>query len=279
MAYTKSNSVSFSTAGARTNLGQGVAVGNIGPSETRTSATFTLPPTEALDVQSFTTNSANGIPEGVDTQVWNYFDGSMPPSGSGDVQGILCPILDSGWVTLAIDLQGLSIGIVVKEATVLNLVGFNQHVSWEYSLLSEGSGITGSVPKASLTQEELNSAIQRNGVLSVQIAQSPTTIQSLRQNIILNTIRFADELKEKRFHEIGEIVRVCTALGVRRAFLRGLPHNVTSEENIDQFIYRFDLKGALPFVDSTTKEITPHKIFFKPTKNIMMFFCMSNDFA
>ena len=134
------------------------------------------------------------------------------------------------------------------------------------------------IPKASLTQEELNTAKIKNGMLSIKIAKSPTTIQSLRQNIILNTIQFAKELQKHRFHEIGEIVRVCTALGVRRAFLRGLPHNVTSEENIDQFIYRFDLKGALPFVDSTTKEIIPGKIFFKPTKNIMLFFCMSNDY-
>ena len=276
MAYTKSNSVSFSTAGARTNLGQGVDAGNIGPSETRTQAVFTIPSTEVLEVQSFTINSTNGIPEGVDTQVWNYFDGSMPPSGSGDVQGMLCPILASGWVTLGIDLQGSSIGIVVKEATVLSLIGFNQHVSWEYSLLSEGAA--SSITPVPTSAEDQATAIIKHKALSVRIAKSPTVIQSLRADIIKNAIQFARQLKLHRFHELGEIIRVCTALGVKRAFLRGLPHDVRSEQAIDQFIYRFDLSGAPPFVDNTTQTIIPGKIYFKPTTKVMMFYCMSNDY-
>ena len=126
--------------------------------------------------------------------------------------------------------------------------------------------------------EDQATAIIKNQSLSLRIAKSPTTIQSLRADIIKNAIQFARELKAHRFHELGEIIRVCTALGVKRAFLRGLPHDVRSEQAIDQFIYRFDLSGAPPFVDNQTQTIIPGKIYFKPTTKMMMFYCMSNDY-
>ena len=90
--------------------------------------------------------------------------------------------------------------IVVTEATVLKLVGsINMFLGIFftirrviYSWLSY---------KGIVDTEELNSAIQRNGSLGSNCKSA--AIQNLRWNIILNAIRFADELKKR--HEIGRL--------------------------------------------------------------------------
>ena len=126
--------------------------------------------------------------------------------------------------------------------------------------------------------DEQQAGIIANQTLGVRIAKSPVTVQNLRHQVVVGAIQFAKELKKHKFEEISEIVRVCTALGVERAYLRGLQHPVASEEEIDRFIYRFDLKGAVPFVDNVTRQIPEKgKIYFKPTTNMMLFFCTTND--
>ena len=126
--------------------------------------------------------------------------------------------------------------------------------------------------------DEQQAGIIANQTLSVRIAKSPVTVQNLRSSIVVNAIQFAKELKKHKFQELSEIIRVCTALGIERAYRRGLQHPVTSEEEIDRFLYRFDLKGAVPFVDNVTGQIPEGgKVYFKPTKNMMMFFCTTND--
>ena len=126
--------------------------------------------------------------------------------------------------------------------------------------------------------DEQQAGIIANQTLSVRIAKSPVTVQNLRSSIVINAIQFAKELKKHKFQELSEIIRVCTALGIERAYRRGLQHPVTSEEEIDRFLYRFDLKGAVPFVDNVTGQIPEGgKVYFKPTKNMMMFFCTTND--
>ena len=126
--------------------------------------------------------------------------------------------------------------------------------------------------------EDLATGMIRNQTISVKVSRAPATIQSLRKQVIQNAIMFARELKEHKFNELGEIIRVCTALGVERAFLRGLQYAVLNEEQIDRHIYRFDLTGAVPFVDRETGQIpTDGKIYFTPTNKAMMFFCYTND--
>ena len=45
-------------------------------------------------------------------------------------------------------------------------------------------------------------------------------------------------MQQHKFAQLGEIIRVCTALGVERAYLRGLQHPIGNEKDIDKYIYR-----------------------------------------
>ena len=125
--------------------------------------------------------------------------------------------------------------------------------------------------------EDLRTAQMNNNVLSVEIAKSAATIQDLRSKVIQNAIIFARELRLHQFYKLGEIVRVCTALGVERAYTRGLQHTIESEEQIDRYIQRFDLRGVVPFVkyqsEANPEIIAEGKIFFKPSNTTIMFFC------
>ena len=80
--------------------------------------------------------------------------------------------------------------------------------------------------------DEQQAGIIANQTLGVRIAKSPVTVQNLRSSIVINAIQFAKELKKHKFQELGEIIRVCTALGIERAYLRGLQHPVASEEEL-----------------------------------------------
>lgn len=116
----------------------------------------------------------------------------------------------------------------------------------------------------------------KNRTISLKVSQAPTTIQNLRAKIILNAIQFAREMKQYKFDQLGEIIRVCTALGVERAYLRGLQHPIVNEKDIDKYIYRFDLRGCLPFVDRNTNSVDPTKLFFTPKGSTLMLFCVTN---
>ena len=122
------------------------------------------------------------------------------------------------------------------------------------------------------------SARIRNKTLSLKIAQAPTSIQQLRAKIIKNAIRFSQEIAEHNFQEVSEIIRVCTALGVERAYLRGLQHSIASEGDIDKYIHRFDLLGALPFIDQDNFTVNPSRTFLTPTSNTILLFCLTNKF-
>lgn len=86
-------------------------------------------------------------------------------------------------------------------------------------------------------------------VLQTKILQAPLVVQNLRKRIIENANLLIEEMKAHDFSEVSEIIKACTALGIRRAYLRGLQHPVNSEGDINKYIYRFNMLGALPFQD------------------------------
>lgn len=88
--------------------------------------------------------------------------------------------------------------------------------------------------------------------LELQIQKAPVAIQSMRKSIIENANFLIEEMREHDFTEVSEIVRACTALGIRRAYLRGLQHQIAKEGDINKYIYRFNMLGALPFQDQST---------------------------
>lgn len=88
--------------------------------------------------------------------------------------------------------------------------------------------------------------------LELQIQKAPVAIQSMRKSIIENANFLIEEMREHDFTEVSEIVRACTALGIRRAYKRGLQHPITTEGDINKYIYRFNMLGALPFQDQAT---------------------------
>jgi hypothetical protein len=90
---------------------------------------------------------------------------------------------------------------------------------------------------------------QKKKILQQKILQAPVAIRSMRKSIIENANFLIEEMRQHDFTEVSEIVRACTALGIRRAFLRGLQHPVASEGDINKFIHRFNMLGTLPFQD------------------------------
>jgi hypothetical protein len=135
---------------------------------------------------------------------------------------------------------------------------------------------SGSIPQNTKSVSDVNTAKIKNRSISLKVSQAPTTIQNLRAKIIFNAIQFAREMQQHKFAQLGEIIRVCTALGIERAYLRGYQHPVKNELNIDQCIYRFDLRGCLPFVDRNTNSVDPTKLFFTPKGSTLMLFCVTN---
>ncbi|MEK9698588.1 MAG: hypothetical protein VW270_22640, partial [Candidatus Poseidoniales archaeon] len=131
-------------------------------------------------------------------------------------------------------------------------------------------------PQVSKSPSDKNTARIKNRTISLKVSQAPTTIQSLRAKIILNAIQFAREMQQHKFAQLGEIIRVCTALGVERAYLRGLQHPIGNEKDIDKYIYRFDLRGCLPFIDRNTNSVDSTKLFFTPKGSTLMLFCVTN---
>ena len=100
--------------------------------------------------------------------------------------------------------------------------------------------------------------IQKKKTLSLRLSTAPVAIQSLRKKIIDNANLMIEDMKKYNFVEISEIIRVCTAMGIKRAYLRGLQHAIQSEEDIDKYIHRFNLRGALPFQDQTYPDDQPN---------------------
>ena len=91
--------------------------------------------------------------------------------------------------------------------------------------------------------------------LELQIQKAPVAVQSMRKSIIENANFLIEEMREHDFTEVSEIVRACTALGIRRAYLRGLQHPITAEGDINKYIYRFNMLGALPFQNQSKWKI------------------------
>jgi hypothetical protein len=113
--------------------------------------------------------------------------------------------------------------------------------------------------------------------LELQIQKAPVAVQSMRKSIIENANFLIEEMREHDFTEVSEIVRACTALGIRRAYLRGLQHPITAEGDINKYIYRFNMLGALPFQDQATNgQFTKNAFQYyedddqKKTKSIMV---------
>lgn len=92
---------------------------------------------------------------------------------------------------------------------------------------------------------------QKKRVLQTKILQAPLIVQNLRKRIIENANFLIEEMKAYDFTEVSEIIKACTALGIRRAYLRGLQHPVNTEGDINKYIYRFNMLGALPFQDQS----------------------------
>ena len=90
---------------------------------------------------------------------------------------------------------------------------------------------------------------QKKRVLQQKILQAPVAIRSMRKTIIENANFLIEEMRQHDFTEVSEIVRACTALGIRRAYLRGLQHPINTEGDINKFIHRFNMLGTLPFQD------------------------------
>lgn len=127
--------------------------------------------------------------------------------------------------------------------------------------------------------------LNKRKILTLKLKTAPVAIQSLRRSVIVNANEMIQELKKYRFNEISEIVRVCTALGIERAYLRGLTKSIASEEDIDKYIYRFNLNGALPFQDITNISASnwvgggefAERAFFYGTKNTILLQCIRQD--
>lgn len=127
--------------------------------------------------------------------------------------------------------------------------------------------------------------LNRKKVLTAKLKQAPAALQTLRRNIIENANKMVQEMKKYRFNEISEIVRVCTTLGIERAYLRGLIWPIASEEDIDKYIHRFNLNGALPFQDKNNPTGANWKgggefaerAFFYSTKNTILLQCIRQD--
>lgn len=127
--------------------------------------------------------------------------------------------------------------------------------------------------------------LNRKKVLTAKLKQAPAALQTLRRNIIENANKMVQEMKKYRFNEVSEIVRVCTALGIERAYLRGLIWPIASEEDIDKYIHRFNLNGALPFQDKNNPTGANWKgggefaerAFFYSTKNTILLQCIRQD--
>ena len=90
---------------------------------------------------------------------------------------------------------------------------------------------------------------QKKRVLQTKILQAPLVVQNLRKRIIENANFLIEEMKAHDFSEVSEIIKACTALGIRRAYKRGLQHPINAEGDINKYIYRFNMLGALPFQD------------------------------
>ena len=95
---------------------------------------------------------------------------------------------------------------------------------------------------------------QKKRVLQQKILQAPVAIRSMRKTIIENANFLIEEMRQHDFTEVSEIVRACTALGIRRAYLRGLQHPIAAEGDINKFIHRFNMLGALPFQDQSATD-------------------------
>jgi len=105
--------------------------------------------------------------------------------------------------------------------------------------------------------------------LGMKFKKVPIALQSMRAEIINNCNDMIQDMKRYAFEEVSEIVRVCTALGIKRAYLRGLIHNINGEDDIDKYIYRFNLNGALPFQDQAQGKFAD-KAFFFGTRNTIL---------
>ena len=92
--------------------------------------------------------------------------------------------------------------------------------------------------------------------IALQLQRAQPAVQSLRKTIIDNANFLIKEMKEHDFTEVSEIVRACTALGIRRAYLRGLQHPINEEGDINKYIYRFNMLGALPFQNQADGQFT-----------------------
>ena len=95
---------------------------------------------------------------------------------------------------------------------------------------------------------------QKKRILQTKILQAPLAIQSMRKTIIENANFLIEEMRAYDFSEVSEIIRVCTALGIKRAYLRGLQHEIANEGDIDKYLYRFNMLGTLPFQDQVEPE-------------------------
>jgi len=110
--------------------------------------------------------------------------------------------------------------------------------------------------------------------LSMTFKRVPVGLQQMRATIINNCNDMIQDMKRYAFEEIAEIVQVCTGLGIKRAYLRGLSYGVNSEEDIDKYLYRFNLNGALPFQDQSAPSPNggsfADKAFFFGTRNTIL---------
>jgi len=172
------------------------------------------------------------------------------------VQSITKNSKDAGEHTFTIDLLGGSIGLVGGSTTEYTAsVNTGDEVCFIFSQAYVTSGgsvqppgpITPTSPSGFNTNDVYD--IQKRKTLSLRLSTAPLAVQSLRKKIIENANLMIEEMKKYNFVEYSEIVRVCTALGIKRAFLRGLKKSISSEEDIDRYIHRFNLRGALPFQD------------------------------
>ena len=158
---------------------------------------------------------------------------------------------------------------------------------------------TGSSPFNTSTDGNVNvHDFKQRKILTARLKQSPIAVQTLRRTIIENANEMVQQFKKYRFHEISEIVRVCTALGIERAFLRGLqvsnslgsytvPGNEDENEKwIDKFLYRFNLNGGLPFQDISSPTASgswkgggefKNPAFFYGNKNTILLQCIRID--
>ena len=109
-----------------------------------------------------------------------------------------------------------------------------------------------SVAGSSRSSRKDASKLQKRKAISLRLQTVPAAVQQLRKRIIDNANFMVQEMQSLNFIEVSEIIRVCTALGLRRAQLRGLDFSektVNTDSDIDRYIHRFNMLGALPFQD------------------------------